>query len=117
MNGKYKRGEFYFADLDPVIGSEQGGIRPVLILQNNKGNKHSDTMVVAVVTSKMVKPGLPTHVLITSDVLEKHSTVMLEQIRCIDKRRILEYIGRATKKEMFRVETALLVCVGMGGNT
>ena len=87
------RGEIYYADLSPVIGSEQGGYRPVLILQNNKGNKYSTTVIVAPISSKITKNDLPTHVLIETDFLEKKSVILLEQIRTIDKKRIEEKLG------------------------
>ena len=113
MNRKIMRGEIYYADLSPVVGSEQGGVRPVLVLQNNIGNKHSPTVVVAAITSRFGKPKLPTHVRVGSEHLEKDSIVLLEQIRTIDKRRIAEYIGEATAVEMELIENALLVSVGM----
>ena len=113
MNGKIMRGEMYYADLNPVIGSEQGGLRPVLILQNNIGNKHSPTVVVAAITSRMGKPKLPTHVRLGTGRLSKDSIVLLEQIRTIDKRRLCEFIGRVTDHEMEHVEGALLVSIGM----
>ena len=87
------RGEIYYADLSPVIGSEQGGYRPVLILQNNKGNKYSTTVIVAPISSRITKNDLPTHVLIETDFLEKKSVILLEQIRTIDKKRIDERVG------------------------
>lgn len=87
------RGEIYYADLSPVVGSEQGGYRPVLILQNNKGNKYSTTVIVAPISSRITKNDLPTHVLIEVDFLEKKSVILLEQIRTIDKKRIDEKLG------------------------
>lgn len=87
------RGEIYYADLSPVIGSEQGGYRPVLILQNNKGNKYSTTVIVAPISSKIMKNDLPTHVLIETDFLDRKSVILLEQIRTIDKKRIDEMLG------------------------
>ena len=87
------RGEIYFADLSPVIGSEQGGYRLVLILQNNKGNKYSTTVIVAPISSRLTKNDLPTHVIIETDFLDKKSVILLEQIRTIDKKRIDEKIG------------------------
>ena len=113
MNRKIMRGEIYYADLSPVVGSEQGGVRPVLILQNNIGNKHSPTVVVASITSRLGKPKLPTHVRLSSTHLAKNSIVLLEQIRTIDKRRLAEQIGKATVGEMEKIENALLVSVGM----
>jgi mRNA interferase MazF len=108
-----KRGELYYATLDPVIGSEQGGKRPVLILQNDIGNKHSPTVVVAAITSRLGKAKLPTHVNLSSEKLSKDSIVLLEQIRTIDKCRLVEYIGEVTIEEMKQTEDALLVSVGM----
>ena len=108
-----KRGELYYATLDPVIGSEQGGKRPVLILQNDIGNKHSPTVVVAAITSRLGKAKLPTHVNLSSEKLSKDSIVLLEQIRTIDKCRLVEYIGKTTPEEMEFIEKALLVSVGI----
>lgn len=113
MDRKIMRGEIYYADLSPVIGSEQGGMRPVLVLQNNVGNKHSPTVIVAVITSRLGKAQLPTHVKLGTLYLAKDSMVLLEQIRTIDKRRLLEYIGHVTSDEMALIETALLVSIGM----
>ena len=113
MKEKYKRGEIYYADLSPVIGSEQGGYRPVLILQNNKGNKYSSTVIVASITSRLSKHRLPTHVDMSSVRLKKHSIALLEQLRTIDKARMKEYIGKATKAEMKEIEAALLISVGI----
>ena len=113
MKRKYKRGEIYYADLSPVIGSEQGGYRPIVILQNNRGNKHSPTVVVASITSRLGKHKIPTHVKMSSVRLEKHSIALLEQIRTIDKSRIKEYIGNATKAEMKEIEAVLLISVGI----
>lgn len=113
MNRKIMRGELYYADLSPVVGSEQGGMRPILILQNNVGNKYSPTVVVATITGRLEKTKLPTHVRLSSVHLEKDSIVLLEQIRTIDKRRLCEYIGSVTVEEMAQIEHALLVSVGM----
>lgn len=113
MKRKYKRGEIYYADLSPVVGSEQGGYRPVLILQNNKGNKYSSTVIVASITSRLSKHRLPTHVDMSSIRLKKHSIALLEQLRTIDKARMKEYIGKATKAEMKEIEAALLISVGI----
>lgn len=115
MNTKIKRGDLYYADLSPVVGSEQGGVRPVLILQNNVGNKYSPTVVVTPITSRVGKTKLPTHVTLGSTHLEKDSIALLEQIRTIDKRRLSDYIGKATPEEMEQIEDALLVSVGMDG--
>lgn len=101
------RGEVYYADLSPVIGSEQGGYRPVLILQNNKGNKYSTTVIVAPISSKMTKNHLPTHVIIEIDFLEKKSMILLEQIRTIDKKRIDERVGVLSQNVMNDVDLAI----------
>jgi mRNA interferase MazF len=101
------RGEIYYADLSPVVGSEQGGYRPVLVLQNNKGNKFSTTIIVAPISSKMTKNPLPTHVMVENKYLEKKSLVLLEQIRTIDKQRVKEKVGEVDEKIMFQVEQAI----------
>ena len=102
-----RRGEIYHADLNPVFGSEQGGYRPVLIIQNNRGNQHSPTVIVAAITSQP-KTKLPTHVPINGiRGLEKESFVLLEQIRTVDKRRLDDYVGRLNRDQMNRVEKAL----------
>ena len=101
------RGEIYYADLSPVIGSEQGGYRPVLILQNNKGNKYSTTGIVAPISSRMTKNDLPTHVIIEPIFLEKKSVILLEQIRTIDKKRIDERLGCLSSDTMEKVNIAI----------
>jgi len=101
------RGEIYYADLSPVIGSEQGGYRPVLILQNNKGNKFSTTVIIAPISSRITKNNLPTHVLIENDNLEKKSVVLLEQIRTIDKKRIYEKVGKINEDTMYLINQAI----------
>lgn len=101
------RGEIYYADLSPVLGSEQGGYRPIVILQNNKGNKYSTTVIIAPISSKVFKNTLPTHVLIEEDFLEKKSVILLEQIRTIDKKRIDEKIGDLSGDVMERVDEAI----------
>lgn len=101
------RGDIYYADLSPVIGSEQGGYRPVLILQNNKGNKFSTTVIVAPISSKVQKNKIPTHVLIENEQLERKSIVLLEQIRTIDKKRIFDKVGCVTKDKMDLVNEAI----------
>lgn len=109
-----KRGEIYYADLSPVIGSEQGGIRPVLVLQNDIGNKYSPTIIAAATTSKLNKAKLPTHILLSSSTssLPKDSVVLLEQIRTIDKSRLKEKIGELTPEQMKEVNNALLISLG-----
>ena len=111
MKAKIMRGEMYYADLNPIVGSEQGGVHPVLILQNNIGNKHSPTVVVAPIATHREKHILPTHVELVSKRLAKNSVALLEQIRTIDKSRLYEYIGKVSKNEMYFVEKALLVSV------
>lgn len=100
-----KRGEIYYADLSPVIGSEQGGIRPVVIIQNDKGNKYSPTTIVAPITSRK-KTRIPTHVLIDNPCLKYTSLILLEQIRIIDKTRLREYIGKLTSEELKKLDLA-----------
>ena len=108
-----KRSEIYYADLNPVKGSEQGGVRPVLIIQNDKGNKHSPTTIVAAITSKLDKHRLPTHVGVKMDGLPLNSLVLLEQICTMDKSRILEYVGILDDETMVRVDAALIISVGI----
>lgn len=109
-----KRGEIYYANLCPVVGSEQGGDRPVIILQNNKGNKHSSTTIVAAITGELDKPNLPTHVIFKSDCMKKESMVLLEQIRTIDKSRLGRFVGTLDDKTMKRVDKAILISFGLG---
>ena len=108
-----KRGEIYFTDLSPVVGSEQTGLRPVLILQNNSGNKHSPTTIVAAITSRKTKSDLPTHVKVSADGLPLESTVLLEQIKTIDKSRLDEYVGRLDKDTMGKVDYAVITSLGI----
>ncbi|MBR4745406.1 MAG: type II toxin-antitoxin system PemK/MazF family toxin [Clostridia bacterium] len=109
-----KRGDLYYADLSPVVGSEQGGIRPVLIIQNDVGNKYSPTVIAAAITSKINKARIPTHIELKSDVygLPKDSVVLLEQLRTLDKRRLTEKIGKLDALAMANVDTALLISLG-----
>lgn len=109
-----KRGELYYADLSPVVGSEQGGVRPVLVVQNNIGNKFSPTVIVAAITSKLSKAKLPTHIEIkASDFgLEKDSVILLEQIRTLDKSRLQNKIGDLSSFQMKDVGKALLISLG-----
>lgn len=109
-----KRGELYYADLNPVVGSEQGGIRPVLVLQNDVGNKYSPTIIAAATTSKLTKAKLPTHIQIPREGchLAKDSVVLLEQIRTIDKSRIREKIGELPPELMQQINDALLLSLG-----
>ena len=112
---KVQKNEIYYADLNPVQGSEQGGIRPVLIIQNDIGNKASPTVIIAAITSKGKKKGLPTHVTIRLEEgsLPKESMAMLEQIRTIDKKRLLHYVGRIDKQSALSVERASLASLGI----
>ena len=106
-----KRGDIFYADLRPVIGSEQGGIRPVLIIQNDVGNRHSPTVICAAITSKMNKAKLPTHIELNASKydMDKDSVILLEQLRTIDKKRLKEKIGHADEDLMERVNKALSV--------
>ena len=115
MTTVVKRGDIFYADLSPVIGSEQGGIRPVIIIQNDIGNKYSPTVIVAAITSQINKAKLPTHVEISSEEygLNKDSVVLLEQIRTVDKKRLKERIGHMTERDMQKVEEALLISMGL----
>lgn len=99
--------EIYYADLSPVVGSEQGGYRPVVVLQNNKGNRYSTTIIVAPISSRLTKNPLPTHVTIESNYLEKKSVILLEQIRTIDKQRIREKVGLIDDKMMQLINQAI----------
>ncbi|MGH4119406.1 type II toxin-antitoxin system PemK/MazF family toxin [Clostridium sp.] len=110
-----KRGDIFYADLSPVVGSEQGGVRPVIIIQNDIGNKYSPTIIIAAITSQINKAKLPTHVEISSEEygLNKDSVVLLEQIRTLDKKRLKEKIGHMTDNDMKKVDTALLISVGL----
>lgn len=110
-----KRGDIFYADLSPVVGSEQGGVRPVIILQNDVGNRYSPTVIIGAITSQINKAKLPTHVEISSEEygLNKDSVVLLEQIRTLDKRRLREKIGHMTQIDMKKVEEALLISIGI----
>lgn len=108
-----KRGELYYADLSPVIGSEQGGIRPILIVQNDIGNKYSPTVIAAAITSQMNKAKLPTHIEIdTTCGLSKDSVILTEQLRTLDKRRLKEKIGEIDIVIMEKVNNALMISLG-----
>ena len=111
-----KRNEIYYADLNPVIGSEQGGVRPVLVIQNDMGNKYSPTTIVAAITSRQNKAKLPTHIEIGEEVFEKDSVVLLEQIRTVDKSRLKEYVGKLDNRTMDRVNKAISISVGLKDN-
>lgn len=111
-----KRGDIYYADLSPVVGSEQGGVRPVLIVQNDVGNRHSPTVIAAAITSQRDKSKLPTHIEIPAQDcgLSKNSTVLLEQIRTIDKKRLKEKMGTLNDNCMNQINDALSVSFGLG---
>ena len=111
-----KRGDIYYADLSPVIGSEQGGLRPVLIVQNDVGNRYSPTVIAAAITSKMGKTKLPTHIDITGQNvgLSKDSVILLEQVRTIDKQRLKEKMGHLDDSTMNHVNNAIQVSFGLG---
>lgn len=110
-----KRGDIFYADLSPVIGSEQGGVRPVLVVQNDVGNKYSPTIIIAAITSQINKARLPTHIeIIAPDFgLPKDSVVLLEQVRTIDKKRLREKIGRFNEDMMRSVDEALKISLGL----
>ncbi|MBQ9859306.1 MAG: type II toxin-antitoxin system PemK/MazF family toxin [Clostridia bacterium] len=112
------RGDIYYADLSPVVGSEQGGIRPVLIVQNDVGNRFSPTVIAAAITSQKDKAKLPTHIQLQAvgSGLAKDSIVLLEQIRTLDKRRLKERMGRLDDVSMNRVDRALQVSFGLGAD-
>ena len=116
-----RRGDIYYADLSPVVGSEQGGIRPVLIVQNDMGNKYSPTVIAAAITSKTGKTKLPTHIEVTAGIpidgkphgLAKNSVILLEQIRTIDKRRLKERMGKLDENTMRQVNSAIGISFGL----
>ncbi len=114
-NWSYRRGDIYLADLNPFFGSEQGGVRPVLVLQNNVGNYFCPTLIVAPLTSRVgKKPNQPTHYLLKrTKGLEKPATVMMEQIKTIDKRRIRKYLGRVSGQEMDELAECMEVSLGL----
>ncbi len=115
MSEQILRGQIYLADLEPTIGSEQGGTRPVLIIQNNIGNKHSPTTIIAAITSKIfTKHMLPTHYQISaSEGLTRNSIVLLEQIRVIDKARILRYLDTLSEADMINIDRKLVTSLGI----
>lgn len=115
MEGTVKRGDIFYADLSPVVGSEQGGTRPVLIIQNDTGNRHSPTVIAAAITSQTGKARLPTHINIAggSVGLSKDSVILLEQIRTIDKKRLREHMGRLDEAHMNQVDEAIAVSFGL----
>ena len=111
FGGYMRRGDIYYADLRPVVGSEQGGIRPVLIVQNDMGNRHSPTVIIAAITSRMNKAKLPTHIEINSTVydMDKDSVVLLEQLRTIDKKRLRDKVCHLEGDVMRRINRALKI--------
>lgn len=115
MSVVVKRGDIFYADLSPVVGSEQGGVRPVVVIQNDVGNKFSPTVIIAAVTSQINKAKLPTHIEIVADDygLAKDSVILMEQIRTIDKKRLRERIGRLDEELMEKVNNALSVSFGL----
>jgi mRNA interferase MazF len=117
-NVTVKRGDIYYADLSPVVGSEQGGLRPVLIVQNDVGNKYSPTVIAAAITSKLGKTRLPTHIDVYAEKvgLQRDSVVLLEQIRTIDKRRLKEKMGHLDDHMMQAVDEAITVSFGLNTN-
>ena len=109
-----RRGDIYYADLSPVVGSEQGGVRPVLIVQNDIGNKYSPTVIAAAITSQTGKARLPTHISVQTDGgLAKNSVILLEQIRTIDKDRLIKYVGRIDTGSANAIERASLASLGI----
>ena len=118
-NSVVKRGDIFYADLSPVVGSEQGGVRPVLIVQNDTGNRHSPTVIAAAITSQTGKARLPTHISLAamSCGLPKDSVVLLEQIRTLDTRRLREHMGRVDETMMKQVDTAIAVSFGLHPDT
>lgn len=112
MTTEYKRGDIYYTDFSPVIGSEQGGLRPALIIQNDTGNKHSPCVIVAIITSRDTKAKLPTHVNVSANIrngLKTDSMIELEQLRTIDKKRLQKRIGRIGKATQMQVDKALKI--------
>ena len=115
MRKAIRRGELFYADLNPVGGSEQGGIRPVLVIQNDVGNHFSPTVVAAAITSRKAKNSLPTHILLENvPGLAPTSLLLLEQLRTIDRKRLRGYIGRISKEKMLEVDAALAISIGIG---
>ena len=108
-----KRGDIYYADLSPVVGSEQGGVRPVIVIQNNVGNRHSPTVIEAAITSKQDKSEIPTHVYLKIEGLSRTSTVLLEQIRTIDRERLKTYVNSVESESMQRIDKALAISIGL----
>ena len=118
MTLNFKRGEIYYADLSPVVGSEQGGVRPVIIIQNDIGNKYSPTVIVAAITSQISKAKIPTHIELDAKTyhLPKDSVILLEQIRTLDKQRLKEKLSEVDSFTMKKINTAILISLGFGNN-
>ena len=119
LDNSVKRGDIFYADLSPVVGSEQGGVRPVLIVQNDTGNRHSPTVIAAAITSQTGKARLPTHISVKplSCGLPKESVILLEQVRTLDKRRLREKMGRLDDNVMRKVDAAIAVSFGLHPET
>ena len=115
MDSSIKRGDIYYADLSPVVGSEQGGVRPVLIVQNNVGNRYSPTVIAAAITSQVNKAKMPTHISVGAPNygLTRDSIILTEQIRTLDKRRLRERMGRVDGELMERIDAAIAVSFGL----
>ena len=113
-----KRGDIFYADLSPVVGSEQGGVRPILIIQNDVGNKYSPTIIAGAITSQLTKAKLPTHIEVVSGQfgLPRDSVILLEQIRTLDKRRLKAKLGCLDEKTMLKVDKAILISLGFARN-
>nr|WP_275556924.1 type II toxin-antitoxin system PemK/MazF family toxin [Pumilibacter intestinalis] len=113
-----RRGDIFYADLSPVVGSEQGGVRPVLIIQNNVGNRYSPTIIAGAITSQLTKAKLPTHIEVVKGQfgLQKDSVILLEQLRTLDKRRLREKVGALDRETQRRVDKAILISLGFAEN-
>ena len=114
MDKAIKRGDLVYLNFDPIVGSEQGGPRPAVVVQNDMGNKHAPTVIIAPVTSKNKKSNLPTHVKLTSHILERNSMALLEQLKTVDKSRIDSYIGTLSDEEMKMIDKALRISLAIG---
>ena len=108
-----KRGEIYYADLKGSVGSEQGGYRPVIVIQNDVGNKYSKTLIVAPISTKLTKPPLPTHVIIPNNIIDRTSMILLEQIRTIDKKRLGQWICMLDNDTINNIDSALKISLGL----
>ena len=119
VDNSVRRGDIFYADLSPVVGSEQGGVRPVLIVQNDTGNRHSPTVIAAAITSQTGKAKLPTHISVSpmNCGLPKDSIILLEQVRTLDKRRLREKMGRVDEEVMKKVDAAIAVSFGLHPQT